>query len=159
AGLVILHPFITRLFSTLGLTENKQFKDQDAAHRAAHVLHYLVYHHTDGQEHEMTLEKVLCSIPLGVPLKMDIELTDEEKDTCISLTKAAINYWDIIKKSSVDNFRASFLIREGAIYYEGKEWRLHVTPKGLDVLMEKLPWAIGMVRFPWMEKVLHVHWT
>ncbi|MGB5926750.1 MAG: contractile injection system tape measure protein, partial [Cyclobacteriaceae bacterium] len=116
AGLVILHPFITRLFSTLGLTENKQFKDQDAAHRAAHVLHYLVYHHTDGQEHEMTLEKVLCSIPLGVPLKMDIELTDEEKDTCISLTKAAINYWDIIKKSSVDNFRASFLIREGAIY-------------------------------------------
>ncbi|MFA0964173.1 contractile injection system tape measure protein [Roseivirga sp. BDSF3-8] len=159
AGLVILHPFITRLFKALGLTENKAFRDEDAAHKAAHVLHFLVYHHTEGEEHEMVLEKVLCNIPLGVPLKKGFELNDEEKELCISLTKAAINYWEILKNSSVDNFRASFLLREGAIYYEGREWRLHVTPKGLDVLMEKLPWSIGMIRFPWMEKVLHVNWT
>jgi hypothetical protein len=41
AGLVILHPYLSRYFDVLGLMEGREFRDEESADRAVHLLQYL----------------------------------------------------------------------------------------------------------------------
>ncbi|NJM79638.1 MAG: hypothetical protein HC854_08570 [Flavobacterium sp.] len=39
------------------------------------------------------------------------------------------------------------------------EFELWVEDKGVDILLEQLPWGIGMIQTPWMENYLNCHWS
>ncbi|MEI3154023.1 MAG: contractile injection system tape measure protein [Odoribacter sp.] len=68
-----------------------------------------------------------------------------------SLTENLRLSWPKMKNTSLEGLRHSFLQREGMLEQEG-EWKLTVHPKGLDVLLDSLPWGFSMVRLPWMDK-------
>ncbi|MBO9700585.1 MAG: hypothetical protein J7604_10280 [Sporocytophaga sp.] len=158
AGLVLVHPYLTRFFKMLNLTEGKAFKDEYSSHKAAHILQYLVNKNTSAEEHELVLNKLVCGIDLTTPLLRDIEITPEEIETCEGLLEGVIQNWTILKKTSNDNFRSSFLIRQGRLVLESKGWKLKVEEKAYDILVEKLPWSISMIKMPWMNNIIYVEW-
>ena len=36
--------------------------------------------------------------------------------------------------------------------------KLYVERKGVDVLLESLPWTISIIKLPWMQDSLQVEW-
>jgi hypothetical protein len=142
----------------LNLTEKQRFKDDYSSHKAATLLEYVVNKNLNPEEHELVLNKILCGIELDVPLLRDIEITEDDKSLCESLIEGVIQNWTILKKTSNDNFRGSFLIREGRLLHEPQGWRMRAEERGYDILVEKIPWAISMVKLPWMNKMIYVEW-
>ncbi len=158
AGLSLLHPFLPRLFQMLGYTNPLGFTSIEMAHRAVHALHYLVFGLENPEETELVFNKILCGLPWQDPLPLDIRLSEEEKETCISLLEGTINNWPLLKNSSPDNLRGTFLIREGRIQDTEEAWELRVEPRGFDVMLKHLPWGISLIHYPWLEKVITVQW-
>jgi hypothetical protein len=158
AGLVILHPFINRFFNLLKLTEKKKFIDSEAQEKAVHMLQYLIFEKKDTPEFELTLNKILCGMAPVMPVMKEIEVSTEEHELSLSLLKGVIENWPILKNTSIENFRASFLLREGKLTKEPDGWRLRVEEKGFDILMKQLPWSINTIKLPWMNEVIHVDW-
>jgi hypothetical protein len=159
AGLVLLHPFINRFFSMLKLVEKRKFISEEAKEKAVHILQYLIFEKSDMPEFELTLNKILCGIPPVMPVKSSVLLSPEEHDLSISLLKGVIENWAILKNSSVENLRASFLLRDGKLTKEPDGWRLRVEQKGFDVLLKQIPWSYSTVKLPWMNEVIHVDWN
>jgi hypothetical protein len=160
AGLVILHPYLTRLFTMLQLIDNKEFKSFAEACKAVYLLQYLAFKEYQGfEESDLMLNKLLCGIDLDEPLLGDIELTETEKETCESLLQGVIANWTIMGKTSPDALRNSFLQREGRLSEEKEAWVLRVAQSGLDVLVERLPWGIGTIKLATMKKMLTVEWV
>ncbi|NJO00601.1 MAG: hypothetical protein HC880_01960, partial [Bacteroidia bacterium] len=158
AGLVLLHPFLGRLFKMRELVDKKIFKGPEEVHRALRLLHYLAFGQDQAEEHELVLNKILCGLPWAEPLVEEIKLSDADKQSADSLLMGVIQNWGYLGHSSADNLRASFLIRAGRLKEEDDAWILQVEEKGWDILLQFLPWGISMVRLPWMKKVLTVVW-
>jgi hypothetical protein len=160
AGMVILHPYLTRLFTMLQLFENKEFKGFAEACKAVYLLQYLVFKEYQGfEEPDLVLNKLLCGIDLDEPLLRDIELSETEKETCEGLLQGVIANWTIMGKTSPDALRNSFLQREGRLSEEKDAWVLRVAQSGVDVLVERLPWGIGTIKLAAMKKILTVEWV
>jgi hypothetical protein len=64
AGLVILWPFLQSFFGRLGLLDEKRFRDETAAQRAAGLLQYVATADEAPPEYLLPLNKVLCGIAL-----------------------------------------------------------------------------------------------
>jgi hypothetical protein len=159
AGLVILNPFFYTYFSRLGLLELSKFKDEDARHRAVYLLQRLVTEEEKPAEETMVLNKILCGMPLEEPLQTGIVLTDAEKQLAKELVHVATQQWDKMKNTSVDGFRNSFIIREGIVWQDEEAWFLKVTPRSYDIILQTLPWSMGMIRYSWTEKTLYTEWN
>ncbi|MCC5944782.1 MAG: hypothetical protein JJT94_07580 [Bernardetiaceae bacterium] len=159
AGLVIVHPYLTRLFNMLGYMKGKIFKDETLRSRAVHLLQFIA----DGRreqigEHELMLNKILCGFsPLDVLERIE-PITDEEAQAAESLIGGVIQNWKIIKNTSVENFRVSFLRREGRLIETEKEYSLRVEQRPYDMLVDKMPWSIAMIQLSFMQKMLRTEW-
>lgn len=161
AGLVLLANFIPLLFNRLGLLEGKDFVDEAARHRAVHCLAYLSDGHTDTEEHEWVLNKLLCGMPIEEPVP-PATLSDDAKVVLDGLLQAVIAYWKELSNSTPAALRETFLRRVGRLIeheaLEGQHWRLKVQPGPFDVLLKQLPWSYGTIRLPWMKGAIHVDW-
>ena len=159
AGLVILHPFLQYLFEDLKMTSELEFVDDFQRHQAALLLQFLVMGKTVFEEHELLLNKILCNIPLDEPMESHLILTKKQRTESEQLLSAAIQHWSALKNTSPDGLRNTFLQREGKIIQkENGDWLLQVQSTGVDVLLSKLPWGVGMIKLPWMEGMLFVEW-
>ncbi len=160
AGMVILHPFLMRLFDMLKLTEKNQFKTEWEASKAVYMLEYLVRkEYEEIDEANLILNKILCGIPIHIPLWKEIKLTDQEKELGETLLQAVIQNWGVLGKASPDSLRYGFLQREGRLTPEGDAWRLRVEQKGMDILVESLPWTLSMIKNPLMKGFIYTEWT
>ena len=59
------------------------------------------------------------------------------------------------------NDRGEFLEHahvHGHWYATSATWLKQEVQHGHDVLLDTLPWGIGLVLLPWMEQPLHVEW-
>jgi hypothetical protein len=158
AGLVLVSPYLPRLFSMLGLVDDRAFVGPEAAARAALLLQALATGHAAAPESELTLNKLLCGLPLDSPLPRLIDLCDAERDAIDGLIGAVIQHWRILGTTSIDGLRGSFLRRAGVLERRDEAWQLSVEPGPFDMLIDQLPWGYATVRHPWMERVIHVDW-
>lgn len=158
AGLVILHPFLSTYFSRLGMLEKGDFLSEDMRQRAVHLLQYLVSGTENNEEHELVLNKILCNIPLEEPVIPRIDLTEHEKTVSAELLNAVLVQWDKLKNTSAESLQASFLQREGALNRIDENWNLKVEQRGYDVLLQTLPWGLGMIKTSWMTEFIYVEW-
>ncbi|WP_436491308.1 contractile injection system tape measure protein [Chitinophaga sp. ARDCPP14] len=159
AGLIILHPFIPFGFKRIGLVNDEGFINREAQHRAVHLLQYMVNGKEIHAEHELALNKILCALPLEEPVPAEILLTAEEKQLCEELLKVVIQRWEKMNNSSVEGFQAAFLQRDGALWQKDDDWWLRVEERGYDMILQTLPWGIGMIKTPWMEKTIYTEWA
>lgn len=158
AGLVLLAPYFPMLFKHLGYVVDGNFKDMEQQVRAMFLLQYMLYERCEFQESELVLNKLLTGCEMEQAVPREVELTEEEKNLCMSMLNGAMKNWDKLKHTSLQGFRDSFLIRGGILQETGDFWQLGVEVRGFDVLLDSLPWSYLPVKFPWMKKPVYVNW-
>lgn len=158
AGIVILHPFLQELFSSLDLLNDQQFYDQQTQRRAVALLSYLTYGDANAPEYTLLIPKLLCAWPWEEPLP-PCELTETAYDACEVLLGAVLNHWSALRSSSSDWLRQQFFLRDGKLKPVDFGWHLTVERRVQDVLLDRLPWGMGLIHLPWMTDFLHVSWT
>jgi hypothetical protein len=155
AGVVLLHPFLPRLFAALGIANEKQLLQPE---RALALLHFLATGQRSAPEYELPLPKILCNVPLEEPVTSRIELTSAEEEEAVALLSAVIRHWSALGDTSVDGLRGSFLVRPGKLSRRGSDDLLQVEARSYDLLLDRLPWGIGLIQLPWMKSILWVEW-
>jgi hypothetical protein len=158
AGVVVLWPFLPGFFDECGLMREKRFVDAAARARAVLLTAHLADGGTAWGEQELLLAKLLCAHLADEPVESSFELRDEERAAAAELLASAIGHWQALKKTSVDGLREAFLRRDGTLTAITSGWKLEIARTGYDVLLDALPWGIGLVLLPWMEQPLHVEW-
>jgi len=158
AGLVILHPFLPALFEELQLTKDKRWVSEEAQQRAALITEFLVSGEEEFPEFNLALNKIMCGIDFKNTLVSETVINGEVKTACEELLTEVIKHWGVLKNTGIESLCETFLKRNGKLTRVDNGWLLQVKPMGVDVLLNKLPWGIGVVKLPWMEEILHVEW-
>ncbi|GGB79171.1 hypothetical protein GCM10007424_19160 [Flavobacterium suaedae] len=159
AGMVLLNNYILMLLDRLGLTQDGKFKNEEYQEQAVHYLQYLVTGLEYTEEFLLPLNKLLCGIPLEAPITDGFSIKDDEKKLIESLLEAAINYWAAIGKSSIEGLRGNFLVRDGLLSETEDRWELKVEKRPYDILIAQSPFSFSIIKYPWMNKPLHVTWA
>jgi len=155
AGLVIVAPFLERLFSICNLlTEGSIY----GHNKALALLHYMAFGNLEYYEYDLVLPKILCGVDAKEPVEMVGILSVDELDEVNDLLQSVIENWGALKNTSPDGLRETFLQRKGILTFRDDEWLLQVEQHTVDILLESLPWTIGYIKLPWMEKVLRTQW-
>jgi len=160
AGLVLLYPYLGRLFDSVGIiTErNNSIAETQLPHAAA-VLHYLVSGREDIHEFDLDLIKVMLGLTPSQTLLVGRGLLPKtDKDEADNLLKAVISHWTVLKATSVQGLRQSFLQRSGILRESDYNFVLQVERKGHDILLDFLPWGYSLIKLPWMTKALFTEW-
>src|SRR5262249_58799142 len=97
AGLVLLHPFLPRLFAALGITAEDRMLQPE---RAMCLLHFLATGQRAAPEYELLLPKLLCNVPLDQPTASRIELGATDEEEAVALLHAVIRHWDALGDTS-----------------------------------------------------------
>jgi hypothetical protein len=158
AGLVIVIPYVQRLFGILELTVDGKFVSDEAAERAVHLLQYVVTGEESTPEYQLVLNKLLCGIHGGTPIVPGISVTDKEKTIIEQMLNGVITHWSALGKTSIAGLRETFLQRQGHLSHQDEAWHLKIPQKSFDMLLDRLPWSFAMNRMPWMAKPLNVTW-
>lgn len=158
AGLVIIAPYLQRLFNILELTRDGAFVSDDAKERAVHLLQYVVTAEGSTPEYRLALNKLLCGIHGGVPIVAGIEISEHEKTVIEQMLNGVIAHWSALGKTSIAGLRQTFLAREGQLSFVDESWQLRIPSSSFDMLLDRLPWSFAMIKYPWMRAPLHVTW-
>ncbi len=113
---------------------------------------------TDTPEHLLTLNKILCGVPIDTTVARDVFLTDHERQTVEGMIRGMIQNWSAIGSTSVEGFRESFLQREGRLKLKDGNWQLLVEPRAFDMLLDRIPWGYATIKHAWMHHIVHVDW-
>lgn len=158
SGLVLLWPFLARLWVSLGLVESGQFLSSLATHRAVLLLQYLVDASVESLESNLPLNKLLCGLDLADPVPVHLEIPTHEQAECETMLTAIIHNWSALKTTSISGLRQAFLQRSGILRPHPSGWLLQVERQTYDVLLDQIPWNIRVIKLPWMASVLHTEW-
>ncbi len=155
AGAVIITPFLNALFSRVGLLNGSNIND---ANSALMLLHYCVTGNTTAAEFELFFPKILCGISVEKAVITDRLLTEKQLAEADEMLSSVIEYWAVLKNTSISGLRESFLKRSGKLSFVNDEWLLQVEQKPYDMLLQQLPWSISMIKLPWMNNLLKTEW-
>lgn len=158
AGLILLWPYLGHFFKDLGFVAEGAFKTKYDQMQAALVLQHLLSPEPELQEYKLPLNKLLSGLKISEPVGKSIELSAENLKRCDNLLQATIHNWSALKGTSPEGFQGSFLHRNGVLKRKDKNWLLQVEKMPFDMLMEQLPWPIGIVKLSWMNKPIYVEW-
>lgn len=156
AGLVLLHPYLHMFFEELKIAQAGELLQPE---KAVLLLHYLSTGSGAAQEYELALNKILCGRSPETFVDTRGRISRREKDESRQLLEAVIRNWPALKSTSPQGLQGNFLCREGVLSprQEGG-WLLKVAGSTIDLLLDKLPWSISVVKLPWMPASLHVEW-
>ena len=156
AGLVLLHPFLPQLFRALAIADGNRLLKPE---RALALLHYLATGLMPAPEYELVLPKLLCDIPLAMPVAMLKELLEDEIREVDALLEAVVRHWAALGDASIDSLRGTFLLRPGKVSRRRDgDWQVQVEYSSFDILLNRLPWGISMFQLPWMQSLCWVEW-
>ncbi len=161
AGLVMLHPFLAPLFTHLNLLEKGKFVNEAAQMKAVLLSQYLVDDSTETEEHQLVLNKLLCGMPLQMPIIKKLELSEKEKAEADDLLNQVTKLWtknNTPVNGTIQGLQQSFLQRNGKLQQQDLNWRLQVEQKAYDMLLSSLPWGISIIKNSWMEGMIWVEW-
>jgi hypothetical protein len=159
AGLVLFHPFLESLFNQLDLYKDGDWTSKRNQHKSVLITQYLIHGEEKIAENELTLNKILCGLAIENVVNTQIGFSEYEIEKCQKLLQAVLEHWKVLKDTSIQGLRETFLQRDGKIVLKENETiELWVEQKGVDILLAQLPWGISMIQTPWMENYLHCNW-
>ncbi|MGQ1786256.1 contractile injection system tape measure protein [Saccharicrinis sp. GN24d3] len=159
AGLILFWPFLTRLFEMLALVKNGAFINWECKNRAVYILQHLSCNQVNFPEYTLVLNKLLAGIPSQEHLVPVDSLTEEEQESTKSLLGGLIHNWEKVKNSTPEGIQETFIQRDGIIKFHEDKITLKVEKKGVDVLMDSIPWNISLIKLSWMKKPIYVDWN
>lgn len=160
AGLVLSHPFIPPLFEATGIIEtNREAIASSRLPKAAALLHFLATGRSTVHEYELGLIKVLLGLDPEVPLGVaEGWLEESDRTEAETVLRSILNYWTVLKNTSIEGLRVSFLQRSGLLGKIDHGRSLQVEHRAFDLLLDRLPWGIGIIKLAWMTSPLYVEW-
>lgn len=158
AGLVLLHPFLTMLFTQLNWVEKNTFKNKTCQQKAIGLLHFMATGQTNAPEYALVIAKLLCGYPLKEPVQMEFNFSEDELEEATHLLSVVISRWEVLKRTSVEGLREGFLLRKGKLSETESGMLLQVENGSIDILLDQLPWTISIIKLPWMATMLRVDW-
>ena len=156
SGLVLLWPFLSSYYSSLGLSDKQSLTDPSLA---VGLLHYMENASSPTSEQDLVLNKILCGLPVNAVVELHDSFKEDQCKEADDLLNAVIKHWSALKSVSPDWLRAVFIKRDGVLRRRDNHWLLQVEYSPPDVLLDKLPWAISTVALPWMDHILIVEWS
>ncbi len=159
AGLVLLHPFLPSLFEQLNLMKEKIWIDKVSQQKAVLVLEFLATGKEKMEEFDLMLNKILCGIAIDEIVPIELNPDDETKSECEDLLQNVITHWSVLKNTSIAGLMEAFLQRSGKLTRVDDGWLMQVEQNAIDILLNQLPWGIGIIKLPWMNEMLYVEWT
>jgi hypothetical protein len=160
AGIVLLCPFLPGLFANLELTDpgTGNFKDIRCRHRAMHLLQVVTGQKGQHFDFLLPLNKIICGIdPYSASNPIFRSVSRERKEIRMML-KELLRQWDSLKTRSIKGIQQLFLVRNGIVENSDTGWILHVENAAYDILLDRLPWGISALKFPWNNFVIYVDW-
>jgi hypothetical protein len=158
AGLVILWPFIERLFTRVELLDERRFRDEAAQTTGIALLAHLALGDPAVPEHQLTLAKLLCGRALEHPCELDAPLDPALCEESEHMLAAVIDHAPILDAMPIPRFRATFLQRSAALSVRSGSWLLTVERQPYDLILQRFSWSWAWVKFPWMPDPLTVEW-
>ena len=158
AGLILLHPFIPRLFELGGLYKENDWLDESSQDTGVKVLEYLCTGKNEFAEIHFSLDKILCGLKPSDFVDDKEPLPQVLTNFCNNMISEVIGYWPQLKNTGTEAFRETFLQRNGKLNITDNGWLLQVEQKTVDVLLDSLQWGIGVVRLPWMKEIVYTEW-
>jgi len=158
AGLLLLHPFMPEMFRRLELLNDGQWRDEASQHTAVRVLEWLATGKETAPEFNLTLNKIICGMASDAVLLVNDQWNPVIETECNDLLDSVIRYWTALKNTGREALRETFLQRLGKLTPTDHGWLLQVEQKAVDVLLNRLPWGIGVIKLPWMDKKIFVEW-
>jgi hypothetical protein len=160
AGLVLLHPFLPRFFAATGVLPGGATRPaEDALPRAAALLHLLA---TGGEapacDFELPIIRVLLGLAPDDPLQADAACSAQDREEAEAMLQSVITHWSALRSTSPAGLRTTFLRRPGLLRPMDAAWLLQLERGPFDVLVDRLPWALGVIKLPWMPRPLHTEW-
>jgi hypothetical protein len=156
AGLVLLHPFIPRFFKRLGWLGDRDRLATEHQWHAVQALHFLARNRPARDEGELVLEKTLCGIDLAeggeLPEFDDVVIAEMK-----ALLRSVVTHWRALKETSPEGLQEAFLDRPGLLYLSERP-RIHIENRAYDILLNKVPWALDRLHFPWLRFPMEIHW-
>jgi len=160
AGLVLMHPFVGPLLKNIGFVGDDIEFTNERRSWAAILLQHLVSASPAVKEQSLALNKVLSGLqPESFVNPEELERTERISKECDEVLCSVISHWSVLGNTSIDGLRETFLQRAGKLIRTEDRWLLQVDSRGVDVLLSSLPWSIGIVKLPWMDRILYVEWT
>ncbi|MBV7530222.1 contractile injection system tape measure protein [Chitinophaga sp. sic0106] len=159
AGLVIVHAVIVPWLTELGLLIDEAWRDAAAHDRAVMLLYYLCTGKCEAADYELALCKLLTGFPLNEPATGCISPTPQETEECVQVLQQVIDQWPVMKNSSVESLRETFLYRDGKLQIKDGKWLLQVASSPFDMLLQHIPWGFSIVRNSKMNALLFVEWA
>ena len=158
AGLLLLHPFLVRLFVNCGiLTVNEKIISDPNLSKAGALLHFLATGRDEVYEFELGFIKVLLGLNPDQPLAVSKGLlSNSQKEEAESLLLSVIEHWSSLKNTSKEGLRSSFIQRNGLLIPCEDGWKVHLESAAYDVLLNTIPWSYSIVKLPWMPKPIYV---
>ena len=159
AGIVLVWPFLITLFEYVELYSNNSFHSEAGAERACVLLQYLATGEDRIEsDHFLVLNKILCGLPINHPIDTGIQLSGREQKVADELLSRVIETWSVLGSTSIEGLRSTFLSRRAMIVDKEDRINLLVEHNAFDVLIDKIPWSISVIKFQHMNKPLYIHW-
>jgi hypothetical protein len=159
AGIIILHPFLTPLFKELNLLDEQDvFLPGECGQRATIILNYLCTGKETYDEHLLAFNKIVCGLKPEDNLPAGLLLTDTERSECDSLLETVVQYWEALKGAGKEAIQETFFARKGKLSFNNNNYLLQVERMATDILIDRLPWGMGIVRLPWLDHLIYVEW-
>ncbi len=158
AGLVLVCPFLDKLFSFAGLLTNNKFKSADEAALAIYMLHYLATGDKNSVEQDLTIPKILVGWDSDLVVPSEINPGDSLYKECDNLLSAIIMHWSVLKGTSPGGLREAFLARSAQIERKDDGWYFVIERRGVDILLDQLPFGISVIKLDWLDYPVYVAW-
>lgn len=158
AGLILIAPFLPQFFKNNDLLDEDGFVNKEAKMTAIHLLNYIATGEQRAEEHQLSLEKLICGVPFEEPIPREGELSGKNIAEADDLLKSVSEHWRPLRNTSIAGLRDSFLIRDGILYNEGAQWRLRVERKAYDMLLSMITWGFATIKFSWTPKSIETEW-
>jgi hypothetical protein len=145
------------LFRNLGISSDEKKMEIS---KAVCTAGFLATGNPELHESSLVLPKILCGLKPSHPVNCKRFIVDENiLHQVHELISSAIEYWSVLKNTSIEGLRESFLLREGKIIEKNNDWFLIVERRPYDMLLQQLPWNISMIKLPWMSNTIITEWV
>lgn len=159
SGLVLLAPFLAPFLEAVGLFRNGAIQSPEDRIRAVLLTQFLATGTGATPEPDLALAKLLCGLPKGHPAPYVLDFLPEEEAEAGRLLEAVIAHWGALGATTPEGLRDGFLRRPGVLDLSGDgPSRLRVERRGIDMLLDRLPWTLSRVQTPFMAAPLLVDW-
>lgn len=159
AGSILLYPYLSRFFKDLDcLSEGKTIKN-NKRNKAMTLMIYLLTGKEQSFDYQLYFLKWLLGIPVGTLISIEENtLTINEKALADNVLLSLKSHWSVLKNTSIANIRGSFLQRVGMMKLDDDQCLLHIERKGIDILIDQIPFSLSIIRLAWIKQPIIVTW-